>query len=196
MRCLREKPDPARAKKFIAAKKFFWNSGMFAFSSVFMLAEFRRNAPEVAAPFRKLLTPGKHSYSIRKGLRILEFWDNLENAYSKTKTISFDYAIAEKCNSTVMVKAGFSWIDVGSWDEYARLAGRQTAEVYGNSKTKDTCFVDSDIPVALLGVEDLIVVVRSGKDGPQAVLISKKGETQRVKDIVAEIKAAGKTELL
>jgi mannose-1-phosphate guanylyltransferase/mannose-6-phosphate isomerase len=199
----REKPDPVTAKKFIAAKKFFWNSGMFAFSSAFMLAEFRRNAPEVAAPFKKLLMPDKHSYRTKKGLRILESWGNLENAYRKTTAISFDYAIVEKCDTTVMVKAGFSWIDVGSWDEYARLAGQQTAghgaEVYGNSKTKNACFVDSDIPVALLGVEDLIVVVRSGKDGgggPRAVLISKKGETQRVKDIVAEIKAAGKTELL
>jgi len=57
--------------------------------------------------------------------------------------------------------------------------------------------VNSDIPVALCGVEDLIVVVRSGKDGgAPAVLISKKGETQRVREIVEEIKASGRTELL
>jgi mannose-1-phosphate guanylyltransferase len=94
-----------------------------------------------------------------------------------------------------MVEAGFDWLDVGSWDEYAKLAGETGAEVYNSGA--ENCFVDADIPVALCGVEDLIVVVRSGKNGaPPAVLISKKGETQRVREIVEKIKAAGRKELL
>ena len=193
----REKPDLKTARKFIAAKKFYWNSGMFAFSSKFMLAEFRRSSPEVFAPFSELWAPGELSYQTRKGLRILEEWDNLETAYRKTQAISFDYAIAEKCKATVMVKAGFSWTDVGNWDEYARLAGNTNANVYGTEGTKKTCFVDSDIPVALCGVEDLIVVVRSGKDGrAPVVMISQKGKTQQIKEIVEQIKASGRTELL
>ena len=193
----REKPDMKTAQKFIEAKKFYWNSGMFAFSSKFMLAEFRRSEPELILPFSKLWAPNQHSYTTMGDLRVLENWANLEKAYDTTKAISFDYAIAEKCESTVMVKAGFSWTDVGSWDEYSKLAKSTDAEVYGSQAAKDSCFVNSDIPVALCEVEDLIVVVRSGKDGgAPAVLISKKGETQHVKDIVEEIKAAGKTELL
>ncbi|MCL2231974.1 MAG: sugar phosphate nucleotidyltransferase [Treponema sp.] len=190
----REKPDIETAEAFVAAKSFYWNSGMFGFSSRFMLAEFRRSAPEVILPFSKLWAPNENSCTDRKGLKTLEHWAGLETAYNNTKAISFDYAIAEKCASTVMVKAGFSWTDVGSWDEYSRLAEHTDAEVYGGSAG---CFVNSDIPVALCGVEDLIVVVRSGRDGsPPAVLISKKGETQRVKEIVEEIKTAGRLELL
>ena len=193
----REKPDMKTAEAFIGAKNFYWNSGMFAFSSKFMLAEFRRSASDVILPFSKLWAPNENCYTTREGLKILEQWANLETAYDKTKAISFDYAIAEKCESTVMVKAGFSWTDVGSWDEYSKLATHTDAEVYAAKDTKDSCFVNSDIPVALCGVEDLIVVVRSGRDGgPPAVLISKKGQTQRVKEIVEDIKAAGRTELL
>jgi len=193
----REKPDIETAKEFIDAKRFYWNSGMFAFSSKFMIAEFRRNAPDVILPFSKLWAPNEHSYTARNGLKTLENWAALETAYSDTKAISFDYAIAEKCSSTVMVKAGFSWTDVGSWDEYSKLTAYTDAEVYATEGSRDSCFVNADIPVALCGVEDLIVVVRSGKDGgPPAVLISKKGETQRVKEIVEAIKAAGKGELL
>jgi len=193
----REKPDADTARQFIAAKNFYWNSGMFAFSSKFMLAEFRRRAPEVALPFSKLWAPNEHCYDAKDGLRILQNWVNLEKAYTDAKAISFDYAIAEKCESTVMIKAGFSWTDVGSWDEYSRLAVCTEAEVYATEGAKASCFVDSDIPVALCGVEDLIVVIRSGKDGgPAAALISKKGQTQRVKDIVEEIKGAGKGGLL
>jgi mannose-1-phosphate guanylyltransferase/mannose-1-phosphate guanylyltransferase/mannose-6-phosphate isomerase len=109
-----------------------------------------------------------------------------------------DYAIAEKCRSVVMVKARFEWFDVGSWDEYARLSadrGSGESEVYAQDAAG--CFVDSDLPVALCGVEDLIVVIRSGKDGgPATALIAKKGATQGVKKIVEQIRAAGRTELL
>ena len=193
----REKPDIVTAREFIKQGKFYWNSGMFAFSSKFMLAEYRRSSPEVIAPFNELWTPNQLSCRTKNGLRILEELENLEAAYSKTRSISFDYAIAEKCNSVVMVKAGFSWTDVGSWDEYANLVRTAGAEIYGNEKSIETCFVDSDIPVALCEVEDLIVVIRAGKEGrPPVALISKKGKTQAVKEIVEQIKSKGRTELL
>jgi mannose-1-phosphate guanylyltransferase len=191
----REKPDPGTAEKFAASKKFYWNSGMFAFSSKFMIGCFRKYAPDVIRPFEKLPVPGKGSYRVRKGLRVLEKWTDLDAAYKKTKNISFDYAVAEKCSRTVMVKAGFNWTDAGNWDEYAKIAGNTGAEVYGAAAS--SCFVDSDIPVALAGVRDLIVAVRRDKKtGASLVLIVKKGEAQRVRDIVEQIKAAGRTELL
>jgi mannose-1-phosphate guanylyltransferase/mannose-1-phosphate guanylyltransferase/mannose-6-phosphate isomerase len=191
----REKPDKGTAEEFLKRGTFYWNSGMFAFSSQFMLREFRRAAPELILPFDKLEAPKARSYSLMNGLQVLEDWENLETAYKAVKNISIDYAIAEKCGQTVMVRAGFEWIDVGSWDEYARLVEDAGAETYCSAS--DSCFVDSDIPVALCGAEDLIVVIRSGRDGrPPAALIAKKGETQRVKEIVEKIKAAGRVELL
>jgi mannose-1-phosphate guanylyltransferase/mannose-1-phosphate guanylyltransferase/mannose-6-phosphate isomerase len=191
----REKPDRQTAEQFIASRRFFWNSGMFAFSSKFMLTEFRRQAPEVIRPFDKLRAPDEGCYGEQDGLRILQEWPGLREAYGEVKSISFDYAIAEKCSQTVMVKAGFDWIDVGNWDEYARLLGNTGSELYQSGC--ESCFVDSDIPVALAGVKDLIVAVRSGRDGgPPTVLIVKKGETQRVRDLVEQIRSAGRTELL
>jgi mannose-1-phosphate guanylyltransferase/mannose-1-phosphate guanylyltransferase/mannose-6-phosphate isomerase len=197
-----EKPDLPTAKKFVSSKRFFWNSGMFAFSVEFMADELQRNAPEVFAPFEKLTAPDAHFFGLYRGVRVLENWAGLEAAYRKTKSISFDYAIAEKCRAAVMVRAGFDWIDVGNWDEYAKLLQSGSTEVYsaGASLSADggsTCFVDSDIPVALAGVKDLIVVIRSGKNGgPPAALITKKGETQYVRDVVEQIKKAGKGGLL
>ncbi|MDR1307216.1 MAG: mannose-1-phosphate guanylyltransferase [Treponema sp.] len=194
----REKPNRQTAESFLEAGNFFWNSGMFAFSSRFILEEFRRSAPEVIRPFGKLRAPDERSFKTERGLRILWKWLDLEEAYEKTAAVSFDYAIAEKCFPTVMVKAGFNWVDVGSWDEYALLAGRygtHHAEVYHHNARE--CFVDSDIPVALIGVEDLIISVRSGKNGgPGSVLIAKKGETQHVRDIVEQIRAKDRNELL
>jgi len=193
-----EKPNRKKAEEFLTAGNFFWNSGMFAFSSKFIINEFRNLAPEVFNPFDKLRAPGETSFRIERGVRILLDWSELAAAYKDTQTISFDYAIAEKSSNTVMISAEFNWLDVGSWDEYALLAGRygrNMGEVYQvNAKE---CFVDSDIPVALIGTEDLIVAVRSGKNGmPGSVLIAKKGETQHVRDIVEQIRNMGRNELL
>ena len=191
----REKPDKQTAEQFIAQGNFYWNSGMFAFSSRFIMAEFQRSAPQLAALFNGLAIPEKNDYTIEEGLSVLAMWPGLKTAYSKAERISFDYAIVEKCTQTIMVAAGFNWLDVGSWDEYARLRGDTGAEVYYSGEK--SCFVDSDIPVAICGAEDLIVVVRSGKDGAvPAVLIAKKGETQQVSGIVKQIKDTGKKELL
>ena len=190
-----EKPDMQTAKKYAASRRFFWNSGMFAFNIDFIAEQFRSLAPDVIRPFEKLKQPKAEDFAVSKGIKILSAWKGLETAYSKTKSISFDYAIAEKCGKTAMIRANFDWIDIGNWEEYIKLGGKNSSQVFCTGS--DTCFVDSDIPVALAGVEDLIVVIRSGKDGnPASALITRKGQTQRVRDIVEQIKISGKTGLL
>jgi len=190
-----EKPDLKKAKKYAANRRFFWNSGMFAFSAAFMAGEFRRLAPEVILPFEKLKEPAPASYKVVQGVQILDAWSGLDTAYRGTKSISFDYAVAEKCPNTVMVRSNFDWIDIGNWEEYAKIREKSGSLTY--SAGAEGCYVDSDIPVALAGVEDLIVVIRSGKNGhPPTALITRKGQTQKVRDVVEEIKKTGKTELL
>jgi mannose-1-phosphate guanylyltransferase/mannose-1-phosphate guanylyltransferase/mannose-6-phosphate isomerase len=200
----REKPDRKTAEQFLASKKYFWNSGMFAFRCDFLADEYRRLAADVFRSFEKLKAPDKNSYTKTKGLYVLDAWTGLKKAYKQSTVISFDYAIAEKSTQTVMIRAGFDWIDIGSWDDYAGLlsgnspvssGGNTVADVY--TAGTDGCFVDSDIPVALAGVEDLIVVIRSGKEGsPPAALITKRGKTQLVRDIVEKIKQSDKTDIL
>jgi mannose-1-phosphate guanylyltransferase/mannose-6-phosphate isomerase len=196
----REKPNQERAEQFLAAGNYYWNSGMFGFSSRFILEEFRRNAPEIYSAFGNLTAPSEAAYTVQGGIRVLDKWPGLEEAYNATPGTSVDYAIAEKCSQTVVVSARFEWFDVGSWDEYVRLASEHRAGdasdgVYAQDSSG--CFVDSDIPAALCGVDDLIVVIRSGRDGaPASALIAKKGATQGVKNIVEQIKAAGRTEIL
>jgi len=190
-----EKPDLETAKKYGASSKFFWNSGMFAFGAEFIKEQFNKHAPDVYEPFDKLKEPKKADYSTSKGIKVLTGWKGLASAYNKTKSISFDYAIAEKCTETSMVRTSFDWIDIGNWEEYIKIYDNTASEVF--RADSNTCFVDSDIPVALAGVDDLIVVIRSGKDGsPASALITRKGQTQKVRDITDNIKAAGRGELL
>ena len=78
----------------------------------------------------------------------------------------------------------FLWDDVGTWDSLAK---------YGESLSENAfpvesrgCYVQSDIPVALCGVDDLIVVIRNGK-----ALVARKGETNLVKDALQAMKRKG-----
>lgn len=198
----REKPDLATARTFLARGSFYWNSGMFAFDVDFMLAQFRQHAPETLAPYEALPQIRDEQYETRDGVALLSRWPGLPEAYQTVKSISIDYAIAEKCSSVAMVAARFNWTDVGSWDEYAKVLEQDgaahntdTAPVF--TAGSSNCFVNSDIPVALCAVEDLIVVVRSGSDGgPPSVLICKKGESQQVKTIVEEIRRSNRGDLL
>ncbi|MDR2519091.1 MAG: mannose-1-phosphate guanylyltransferase [Spirochaetaceae bacterium] len=195
----REKPDRETARTFLAAGRFYWNSGMFAFSSQTMKEAFRVHAPDIASLFESLPAPYTSEAS---GVRVAGAGPELREAYRRVRGVSFDYALAEKLagkaggpGRMVMVKAGFDWQDAGSWDEYAVILGKSRAEVYESGSA--SCFVDSPVPVALCGVEDLIVTVSLGGNGEEAaVLVAKKGETQRVRDIVEQIKLAGRTKLL
>ncbi len=191
----REKPDKETAETYVKAGNFFWNSGMFAYSNRFMLEEINKKTPEVSHPFSLLKSPDEKSYTKEHGILILSSWEGLEKAYQQAKAVSFDYAFAEKCGSVSMTAASFEWFDVGSWDEYARLTKDEKPDVF--LVDAENNYVNSDIPVAICGVDDLIVVVRSGKNGsPASVLISKKGKSQQVKDIVEKIKTQERNELL
>ena len=194
----KEKPDQKTAEKYIAGKRYFWNSGIFAFCSDFIKAEFKRITPDLCRSFEQLKPPDKKSYKTIKGLKILETWEGLDHVYQKAKNLSFDITIAEKCSGILMVKAAFNWIDIGNWDEYAKLLSDKFIEraVLFTAETKN-CFVCSDIPVAIAGAEDLIVIIQSGKDGvPKAALITKKGKTQTVRDVVEQIKQSGRVDIL
>jgi mannose-1-phosphate guanylyltransferase len=196
-----EKPDKTTAERYLEAGTFYWNSGMFAFSSGFMKGEFLKYAEDVIGPFDALPVPPKDAYTVKDGVAILEHWEGLAEAYKQTRKISFDFAVATKSARVVMSIAAFNWRDIGSWDEYASLVKENSSA--GSSETgifrigSANTFVDSDIPVALCGADDLVVVVRSGKDGSvPSVLIAKKGETQAVSAVVEQIKAKHRNDLL
>ena len=198
-----EKPDFDTAEKYYKNKRFFWNSGMFAFNTSFILQQFHSLAPELILPFIGLKQPKNEDITVLKGIKIINGWKGLKSAYKKVKNISFDCAIAEKCGRTAMIKVNFDWIDIGNWEEYIKLIKRESRE---NEKTpfpqvfnvdSDSCYVDSDIPVALAGVDDLIIVIRSGNNGESAcALITRKGQTQKVRNIVEQIDNCGRKDLI
>jgi len=164
-----EKPDLARAKRFLASGNFLWNSGMFLFGATAYLA-------------------------VAKTSTDLDFVRLERKAFAASPALSVDYAAMEKTNSGAVVKSRMRWSDVGSWSELWQVSARDAA---GNALRGDVAlrtakgnFVHAGSRhVSLLGVEDLVVV-----ETDDAVLVAAKDRAQEVKEVVAQLDRQKRTE--
>jgi mannose-1-phosphate guanylyltransferase len=175
----KEKPTPARARTYLAAGNYVWNSGMFIWRVDAILAAFRQFLPGF---YEELEEFGRTIGSRRERVALTELYD-------EAPSISIDYAVMEKADNVACVRGAFDWDDVGSWLALARHTrpDRQGNVASGILVARDSanCGVDSDSGVvAALGVTDL-VIVRAG----DAVLVADKRELGQIKQLLADISA-------
>ena len=183
----KEKPDRKTAEDFVAAGNFYWNSGMFAFKNSRFLEELKAHQPAVANPFEQVTVAPEAKKE--QGISIEMEGPEIEALYDEAPEISIDYAVMEKSKQSAMVKASFTWTDIGSWDEVARLGLTDNPDLFESDASGN--FVYSDLPVAICGVDDVIVVVKNG-----CVLVCRKGSSQKVKQIVTQLKDRDRRDIL
>ncbi len=155
----KEKPDLETAHRFLRDGHFLWNSGIFLWKAGTILEAIGRHLPAHRAAFERLrLQPDG-----------LPATTELQAALEPLARISIDFGVMEKESHLRAVRAGFEWSDVGGWLEVenAHQPDERRNRARGQVRLMDAegNFVFSEDPdevVALLGVEDL-VVVRSGK---------------------------------
>jgi mannose-1-phosphate guanylyltransferase len=181
----REKPDLARAKKFVNRGNFFWNAGMFFWRASTLLDLVRHHQPKTAT-----LLAGLPSF------RSKGFAAQVRAAYPLCDDISVDYALLERSDGILGIAVDdIGWNDVGSWDAVYELApknGDRNAsrnELFANQSFGN--YVDAEKAVALVGVDNLIVV-----DTPDALLIANRGNAQDVNKLVKTLEAEERDELL
>lgn len=177
-----EKPDLQTAKGYLESGDYFWNAGMFVWSVSSIVAELETSTPSLWASLQAIDT----GLSAGSDLNAL-----LAEHYPKLEKISVDYAIIEKATNVVMVESGFDWDDVGEWPAVAR---HYPADEAGNvvrgaahleQATGNIVFSrDEDHLLALLGVDDLIVVKTA-----DATLVCHKDKAQEIKALVKAVGA-------
>jgi mannose-1-phosphate guanylyltransferase len=120
---------------------------------------------------------------------------DISQLYKEMPKIPVDIGIMEKVSNAVVIPVDYGWSDVGSWgalydlspkDEHENVI-KTEKEVINSSKN----YVNTKKTVALIGVENLVVV-----ETDDALLIADKNNTEKVKQIVENLKKKGKTELL
>jgi mannose-1-phosphate guanylyltransferase len=181
-----EKPDLPKARRYVKAGNFYWNSGMFFWPTGLLLEELRRHLPRTATLLASLPAFGSRRFA-----------SALESAFPLCDNISIDFGVMEKAATVYGVAAGdFGWNDVGSWNAVYELLER---DAQGNSIELESIVLDSHNNfvdargklVALVGVRDLIVV-----DTPDALLVASRDCAQKVGDVVKALEKRERHDLL
>lgn len=167
-----EKPSVNNANEFLNAGTYFWNAGIFIFRVENMIQHFKNLEPEIWNHLEKLNSD----------------LSNLNEVYKDIKNISIDYAILEKLTSPELmcVTCDIGWSDLGSWDSLMEIRegvqnkGLQNIQV---SSKNNSVFPLENKAYSFVGVDDLMVI-----DTADALLVCKKNESQKVKDVVDRLK--------
>jgi mannose-1-phosphate guanylyltransferase/mannose-6-phosphate isomerase len=180
-----EKPNAERAREFIAAGNYSWNSGMFCFRARDMLAALDAVAPTLAVGARAAWAASKAG---ALGTDAIELQ---KESFGVLEKISIDYAVFEKAKKVAVVPGAFGWSDVGAWPEIAEQfpADEQQNRACGLALFVDSakCFVHSHGRlVTVLGMQDTVIV-----DTPDALLVMPKDRAQDVKKVVDAVRSRG-----
>jgi mannose-1-phosphate guanylyltransferase len=170
-----EKPDYQTALGYLSSGDYLWNSGIFIFTARTILQEIESCMPALHEGLAE----------IDRAIGGPDYDATVERVYDKIQSISIDYGVMEKTSKPIYVlKADFGWSDVGSWQALYELR-RAEYDEQNNLSLGDSAIIDAKRnmvfsttgrKVALLGVEDLVIV-----DTPDAVMVARLDRSQDVK---------------
>jgi mannose-1-phosphate guanylyltransferase len=189
LRRFKEKPDFTTAQQYVTSGGFFWNSGIFIWPVRAIVAELERLRPELMTAVR----------------RIAEFWTSPERetvfraCYEPLIKISIDHAVMEHCSQALVLRAPFTWDDLGSWPALARhrpqdASGNTILDVQHVGVRTRHCIIVGDSAeqlIATAGVEHLLIV----RDG-DALLVADGRDESAIKELVETLKAQGRSAFL
>jgi mannose-1-phosphate guanylyltransferase len=173
-----EKPDIETAELYLKSGKHYWNSGMFCFKAGVFLEELAKYSPEIFIRCKSAIDNADSSNIIRI---------KLEDMISIPDE-SIDYAVMEKSDRIKVLKSDIRWSDIGSFDA---LYNELPKDVFGNTiytkhisiESHNNLVLGENRSIATIDVDDLIIV-----DAGDAILVSKKGSSQKVRQVITELK--------
>ncbi|MHA3684103.1 mannose-1-phosphate guanylyltransferase [Leucobacter sp. HY1908] len=188
-----EKPEADVARAYLEDGGYLWNAGMFIARATVLLDQMAQQQPEMVASLREIAA----AWGTDRGAAVRErLWPTLPK-------IAIDYTVAEpaaKAGKMVCVAAHFEWDDVGDFASVANLLTRgrgndlavlgDRAQVLSDASS-GIVVSESDRLVALVGVEDVVVV-----DTADVLLVTTKAKAQEVKNLVGRMKVSGGGHLL
>lgn len=180
-----EKPDHIKAVSMLKEGGYLWNSGMFLVAASTYLEELRAFAPEIYARCKEAWE-GKRQDGA--------FMRPDPSAFLASPSNSIDYAIMEHTNHSVVFPLILKWNDLGSWEAFYQTGEKDTSGNVCNGdvviKNVHNCYLHgTNRLIAAVDIDDITVI-----ETKDAILIASRTADQKVKDIVACLKAKNRTE--
>ncbi|QOP41468.1 mannose-1-phosphate guanylyltransferase/mannose-6-phosphate isomerase [Sulfurimonas marina] len=178
VKAFHEKPDEQTATNYLAAGNYYWNSGMFMFKAGVFLEELKKYSPEIYnGSMQAYKNVNNHGMIRIKHEDMLNIPED-----------SIDYAVMEKSDKVKVIASDIDWSDLGSFDAlYEELPkdenGNTVNENHVAIDSKNNLIHGDQRKIATVDIEDTIIV-----DTGDALLISKKGSSQKVKKVVEEVR--------
>jgi mannose-1-phosphate guanylyltransferase len=183
-----EKPDGARAKRYLESGRYLWNAGIFVWTARAILGEIETHAPAVHRALSPLRLAGK-------GRRA---WAGaMEAAYRRAPALPIDTAVLESSRRVWCLPVEFQWSDVGTWAALAEELGvgaNVTHIMDGETFLHDASgnlVRAGERPIVLLGVHGLAVI-----DAGDAVLVSSLERSPEVREVVSRLRKRGRSDLI
>lgn len=186
----REKPDAETAQRFVDEGRFWWNSGILLFRAGAMREQMRRHCPELA-----------RATDAMGAAVAADDAAALARAFGDAPKTSIDFAVMERADDLAVVECTATWDDIGGFPALARSL---PADADGNHRSLhdgadavtldsrgNVVYAEGRQTVALLGVEDMVVATVG-----DAVLVCPKARADELKQLIAELKAQGRGDLL
>ena len=181
-----EKPDIITATKYLKEGNYLWNSGVFLFLNETIKKEFLNHASDI---YNDVSNTIQNSNKIKQCIHLNK------DLFYKVRDESIDYAIMEKHKfGKILAYQGY-WCDIGSFESlYNHVPkGDNNNVIKGDVLTLDTknSYIESENRlITTIGIDNLVVI-----DTRDALLIAKKDESQKVKDIVKQLKNKNREEI-
>ena len=180
-----EKPDLDTANKYLAAGNYFWNSGMFAFSTDVFEAEMEKYDPDIVHTMQESIDFAQDDPPF---LRLHM------SSMAACPDDSIDYALMEKSDRVAVIPADIGWSDIGSWKALWDVSEKDEKGnvISGDVLTEDvkgSLIRSENRLVAAVGIEDLLIT-----ETADAVLVAPLNRSQDVKKIVSQLKNCGREE--
>ena len=161
-----EKPNIENATKFFEEGNYLWNAGLYSFTIGTFMSELEKYEPDLFEYFND------------------RTYEKARSEFKGIKKISIDYAISERSDKIIAVPLEVDWNDVGSWDSlYDYMDKDNNGNVLiGDCESidcKNSFVLSTDRLITGIGLDNTIVV-----ETDDVILVSKRGETQKVKEIV------------
>jgi mannose-1-phosphate guanylyltransferase len=184
VKAFHEKPDTQTAKQYIKNGNYYWNSGIFMFKAGVYLEELKLHASQIYSTCKEAFENTKlQNETLRIEHSLME----------AIPSDSIDYAVMEKSNKVKVIPSDIGWSDLGSFDSlYHELTrddcGNATLLLEGQCPSSPITIdsknnlIISQKQIVSIDIEDSIII-----DTGDALLVSKKGSSQKVKEAVKQL---------